>query len=124
MCMIEKKKKFLQNKAKKRYMSCKKMRKVENSYLLPFLCLSLKCEANTATCSRVTRKTMVPFLATLRLDSQLRKPRGNPLPLPMNGMLVYVVTCKYTDTRKKIGAMSDYGFQKVSENCSQHLKIW
>ena len=42
-----------------------------------------------------TRKTMGPFSATLRLDSQLRKTRGNPLPintLPMNGMLVYVVT--------------------------------
>ena len=39
---------------------------------------------------------MVPFLAALRLDSQLRNARGNPYQLillrRMNGMLVYVVT--------------------------------
>ena len=38
---------------------------------------------------------MVPYLAALHLDSQLRKARGNPyqlIPLPMNGMLVYIVT--------------------------------
>ena len=58
------------------------MRKVKNSYLLLSLCLSLKYEANTATCSRVTtRKTMIPFSAALHLDSQLWNAWGNPLPI-------------------------------------------
>ena len=81
-CMIEKIK-FLQKKPKSdKAHANKKKRKVENSYLLPFLCLSLKYEANTAACSRVTtRKTMVPFSTVLRLDSQLQNARENPLPI-------------------------------------------
>ena len=61
MCLIEKKKK-IQQAIKHIGHANKTMRKVENSHLLPFLCLSLKYEANTATCSRVTtRKTIVFF---------------------------------------------------------------
>ena len=82
MCMIEKTKTkhvytFTKQSKKAIYIghANKKMRKVENSYLLPFLCLSLKYEANTAACSQVTtRKTMVLFSAALHLDSQMESP--------------------------------------------------
>ena len=57
------------------------MRKVGNSYVMPFLCFLLKYEANMAACSRVTMtKTMVPFSAVLCFD-QLQKIQGNPLPI-------------------------------------------
>ena len=74
-CMIEKKS-FYKTKPKSDMgQANKKIRKVENSYLLlSFLSLSLNMKPITAACSRVARrKTIVPFSAALRLDSQLRK---------------------------------------------------
>ena len=108
MCIIEKTPNVFTKQSQKVIGNAnKKMRKVENSYLLPFLCLPLKYEANTAACSQVTmRKTMVTYSAALRLDSQLWKAREKLLTNYMNGMLVYVVTQVYGYS-KKIGAIPD-----------------
>ena len=57
----------------------KKVREVENSYLLPFLSLSLKFEANTA-CQSYNEKNN-SFFGRFAFGFSIMESPGNPLPI-------------------------------------------